>query len=219
MLKTFTQHSGVMIPIDNSNVDTDVLLPKQYLAGIKKSGYGDWLFDDLRYLDVGTIETDCSQRRTNPDFILNHAEFKEASIMLARENFGCGSSREHAVWALKDYGINVVIAQSFASIFFDNCFKNNVLCIELQCEILEKLFRQCHKSPGSSILVKLEAQQIILSDNKILNFEISLAHKEKLLYGLDDIAITLQQKDAILSYEANSKKQTPWLFNSFIDVK
>lgn len=213
--QTFTQHQGVIIPIDSANVDTDALLPKQYLASIKKSGYGNWLFDDVRYLDSGTVESDCSKRRLNPDFILNQAIYKDANIMIARENFGCGSSREHAVWALKDYGIKVVVAPSFASIFFDNCFKNNVLCIELKSEVIDMLFEKCHKIPGFKLNVNLEKQQITLPNNQTIDFEISINHKEKLLYGLDDIAVTLQEKEAILEYESRSKKQYPWLFDSF----
>jgi 3-isopropylmalate/(R)-2-methylmalate dehydratase small subunit len=215
MMEIFTQHCGVMLPIEQSNIDTDALLPKQYLGSINKFGYGNWLFDDVRYLDKGTLETDCSQRRINPEFILNQPEFSDASIVLARENFGCGSSREHAVWALRDYGIKVIFAQSFASIFFENCFKNNILCVELDNETLEVLFKQCNSKPGSKILVKLEEQQIVLANSSVLNFSISLAHKEKLLFGLDDIAVTLKEKEAILRYEAQSQKQSPWLFNSF----
>lgn len=215
MTPIFSQHSGVMLPIDKSNVDTDALLPKQYLASIHKSGYGEWLFDDVRYLDEGSLTTDCSKRRINPDFVLNKSEFSGASIMLSRENFGCGSSREHAVWALRDYGIKIVIAQSFASIFFDNCAKNNILCIELDAEKLAQVFEQCNLLPGSSISVDLQEQTIVLADKKQLQFEISPTNKEKILYGLDDIAITLQQKETILDYEKQHKMKNPWLFNSF----
>lgn len=216
-MDTFSQHSGIMVPIDDSNVDTDALLPKQYLASTKKFGYGDWLFDNARYLEVGTIETDCSKRLINPDFILNQRKFNNASIMLARINFGCGSSREHAVWSLRDYGIKVIIAQSFASIFFENCFKNNILCIEMDNGTLEVLFKHCNSKPGCKILVKLEEQQIELANGGVLKFEISIDHKEKLIFGLDDIALTLKEKDTILRYEAQSRKQSPWLFNSFND--
>ncbi|MDH5433340.1 MAG: 3-isopropylmalate dehydratase small subunit [Gammaproteobacteria bacterium] len=219
MLKKFSQHSGVVIPIDRAHVDTDALLPKQYLACIKKTGYGYWLFDDERYLEYGDVETDCTKRKINPDFILNQKQYANASIMISRENFGCGSSREHAVWALRDYGVRVVIAPSFASIFFDNCLKNNLLCIVIEDAQTDKMIKYYQQDAGSEMSVNLIDQFIELSDGSKIEFDIEKSHKEKLIHGLDDIGITLQHQDKIKNYEAQSRSLYPWLFDSFTSNK
>ncbi|MBU2980055.1 3-isopropylmalate dehydratase small subunit [Alteromonas sp. C1M14] len=211
-MKPFISHSGKMLPFDRANVDTDAILPKQYLKSISKFGYGDWLFDDLRYLDSGDVRTDPASRRLNPDFILNQPQYKGASVLVARENFGCGSSREHAVWALRDYGIQVVLAPSFADIFYNNCFKNGILPLALPNEIIDKLFSQVDIYPDYKLHVDLESLTLHDEYDLQCNFELDDARRQNLLLGRDDISVTLMQRDKITGFEADLQQQEPWLF-------
>lgn len=211
-MQAFTQLDAVVVPLDRPNVDTDAIIPKQFLKSVKRSGFGPNLFDDWRYLDPGEPDSDNSQRRVNPDFVLNQARYKDAQILLGRENFGCGSSREHAVWALEDFGIRCVIAPSFADIFFNNCFKNGVLPIVLAADVVDGLFTQVMASEGSTLAVDLQAQVIRKVDGEEIGFEVDAFRKNCLLNGLDDIGLTLQHADDIRSYEAQRREQAPWLF-------
>lgn len=211
-MQAFETHVGKVLPFDRSNVDTDAILPKQYLKSISKFGYGDWLFDDLRYLDEGDVNTDTNTRRLNPDFILNQAEYKNASILLARENFGCGSSREHAVWAFRDYGIRTLIAPSFADIFYNNCFKNGILPITLPVEQVDRLFALCETHQGLYLSINLQSCEIYIGEQKIASFTLDEARRQNLLQGKDDIAITLSHADEIKEFEQNLMEQEPWLF-------
>lgn len=204
---------GLVLPLDRSNVDTDAIIPKQYLKSVKRSGFGPNLFDDWRYLEPGEPGEDHSKRRINSDFVLNQPRYQGAQILLARENFGCGSSREHAVWALEDAGFRVVIASSFADIFFNNCFKNGVLPIALDAAAVDELFQQVQATPGYRLVVNLEQQTITRPDGQVVNFEVDEFRKYCLLNGLDDIGLTLQHADEIHSYEAQRKQQAPWLFD------
>ncbi len=207
--KTFT---GLVAPLDRANVDTDAIIPKQFLKSIQRTGFGDNLFDEWRYLDQGEPGQDCSHRPLNPDFVLNQARYQGASILLARENFGCGSSREHAVWALSDYGIRVVIAPSFADIFFSNCGKNGVLAIRLEETRMDWLFEQVEAHEGYVLEVDLESQRIRSPGGEVIDFEIDPALKQRLLQGLDDIGITLRHADEIRAYEDRRRRDAPWLF-------
>ncbi len=211
-MDVFTTHTGVVLPLDRANIDTDALLPKQYLKAISKFGYGDWLFDNMRYLDSGNVETVTATRRINPDFVLNQSAYKLSSIVLARENFGCGSSREHAVWALRDYGIRTVIAPSFADIFYNNCFKNGVLPLQLEADQVDALFQRIDKNPGCSLTIDLERQQISAGEELLYNFQVDPERRELLLNGWDDITISLQKADLIRQYEARQRELSPWLF-------
>ena len=213
-MKSFKQHTGLVAPIDRANVDTDMIIPKQFLKSIKRSGFGPNLFDELRYLDEGFPDQDNSQRPLNMDFPLNQPRFKGASILLARENFGCGSSREHAPWALDDYGFRVVIASSFADIFYNNCFKNGLLPIVLSKDIIESLFLSLEVNEGYSLLVDLEQQSISLPDGTSLSFEIDVFYKQCLVEGLDEIGLTLQDADSIRTFEQQWRKDSPWLFDA-----
>ncbi len=203
---------GLVAPLDRPNVDTDAIIPKQYLKSVRRSGFGPNLFDDWRYLDPGEPGQDHSQRRRNPDFVLNQPRYQGAQILLGRENFGCGSSREHAVWALEDAGFRVVIAPSFADIFFNNCFKNGVLPIVLEAARLDDLFGEVEATPGYRLRVDLERQTITTPDGEVLGFEVDEFRKYCLLNGLDDIGLTLQHADDIRAYEARRKQEAPWLF-------
>ena len=205
--------TGIVIPLDRPNVDTDAIIPKQFLKSIKRSGFGPNLFDEWRYLDHGEPGQDCSQRPQNPDFVLNQPRYQGGTILLARENFGCGSSREHAVWALADFGIKVIIATSFADIFFSNSSKNGILAIPLDEAIVDKLFATVEANPGYRLTVDLPAQEIRLADGEVIPFEIDSFKKHCLLEGLDDIGLTLQHTDAIKAYEARRQAEAPWLFN------
>lgn len=211
-MKPFTQLTGIAAPMDRANVDTDMIIPKQFLKSIKRSGFGPNLFDELRYLDEGQPGQDCSQRPLNPDFPLNAPRYRGASILLARENFGCGSSREHAPWALEDYGFRCVIAPSYADIFFNNCFKNGVLPIVQDAETVDRLFADMYANEGYELAVDLQAQTITTPSGEVLHFEVESYRKHCLLNGLDDIGITLQQADAIHAYEDKRRQQAPWLF-------
>jgi 3-isopropylmalate/(R)-2-methylmalate dehydratase small subunit len=211
-MQSFTQHTGIVAPLDRPNVDTDAIIPKQFLKSIKRSGFGPNAFDDWRYLDEGGPEIDNDSRRINPDFILNRSPYDKATILLARENFGCGSSREHAVWALDDFGFRAVIASSFADIFFNNSFKNGLLPIALDANVIDDLFNRVSANPGLELSVDLEAQTVNCEGESISSFEIDAFRKHCMINGLDDIALTLQYSDEIKKYEENRKQTAPWLF-------
>ena len=211
-MQAFTQHTGIVAPLDRPNVDTDAIIPKQFLKSIKRSGFGPNAFDDWRYLDEGGPDIDNDSRRINPDFVLNRSPFDRASILLARENFGCGSSREHAVWALDDFGFRAVIAPSFADIFFNNSFKNGLLPIALDAEVVDDLFKRIADKPGLEISIDLEAQTVSCEGEKIADFEIDEFRKHCMLNGLDDIGLTLQHADEIRAYEEQRRQNAPWLF-------
>ena len=211
-MQKFVQHNGLVAPLDRANIDTDMIIPKQFLKSIKRSGFGPNLFDELRYLDEGVPDQDCSQRPLNTEFVLNQSRYEGCSILLARENFGCGSSREHAPWALDDYGIRVVIAPSFAEIFFNNCFKNGLLPIVLKENEMDSLFEEVAADEGYELRIDLENQQVIKPDGESLRFDIDEFRKHCLLNGLDDIGLTLQQADLIKAYEVKRRQDAPWLF-------
>jgi 3-isopropylmalate/(R)-2-methylmalate dehydratase small subunit len=211
-MEPFSSFAALVVPLDRANVDTDAILPKQFMKSIRRSGFGDNLFDEWRYLDRGEPGQDVSKRRQNPDFPLNQPRYANARILLARENFGCGSSREHAVWALRDFGIRTVIAPSFAEIFRDNCLRNGVLPAVLAAEQVEGLFALVEKTLGLQIHIDLGQQVLTLSCGKPLAFEVDAADKRRLLNGLDDIALTLQRSDLICSYEVRRRALEPWLF-------
>ncbi|MGN8158886.1 3-isopropylmalate dehydratase small subunit [Salinisphaera sp. RV14] len=211
-MQAFTIHEGLVAPLDRANIDTDAIIPKQYLKSIRRTGFGQYLFDDWRYLDAGGLDVDIADRRENPDFILNKEPFRDASILLARENFGCGSSREHAVWALEDFGIRCVIAPSFADIFYNNCFKNGVLPIALAAEQVDALFQAAHATGGLRARVDLVEQRISLPDDSVYAFEVEGYRRKNMLEGLDDIGLTLQHEDAIRAYEQQRAAEKPWLF-------
>jgi 3-isopropylmalate/(R)-2-methylmalate dehydratase small subunit len=211
-MKKFTVLNGLVAPLDRANVDTDAIIPKQFLKSIKRSGFGPNLFDEWRYMDHGEPGRDNSQRPLNMDFVLNQPQYKGAQILLARENFGCGSSREHAPWALEDYGFRVIIATSFADIFFNNCFKNGLLPIRLTAEQIDELFREVNANAGYKLLIDLEQQAIGTPSGKVYKFEVEAFRKHCLLNGLDDIGLTLQHVDEINSYEEKRRAAQPWLF-------
>ena len=213
-MKAFTVHKGIVAGIDRANVDTDMIIPKQFLKSIKRSGFGPNLFDELRYLDEGMPGQDCSNRPLNPDFPLNWPRYQGASVLLCRENFGCGSSREHAPWALDDYGFRVVIAPSFADIFFNNCFKNGLLPIVLKENIVDKLFADVEANEGYELAVELQRQVVVTPSGEEFTFDIDEFNKGCLLEGLDEIGLTLNDADAIRAYEAEREKDTPWLFGA-----
>jgi 3-isopropylmalate/(R)-2-methylmalate dehydratase small subunit len=212
-MEKFETVTGLVAPLDRPNVDTDAIIPKQFLKSIKRSGFGPNLFDEWRYLDHGEPGMDNSTRRLNPDFVLNQARYRGACILLGRENFGCGSSREHAVWALLDDGFRVVIAPSFADIFFNNCFKNGVLPIVLPAGTIDALFAATVSTPGYTLTVDLQGQQISTPDQGVIGFEIDAFRKDCLLQGLDDIGLTLQHADAIHAFERQRREDAPWLFD------
>ncbi len=211
-MQPFSKFTGLVIPLDRANVDTDAIIPKQYLKSIKRTGFGPNLFDDWRYLDLGEPGMDHGKRRINPDFVLNKPAYQGGEILLGRENFGCGSSREHAVWALTDYGIRAVIAPSFADIFYNNSFKNGLLPIALSEAEVDSLFTRANKGDGFSLEIDLEAQEVRSGDGDVYRFEIDPFRKYCLLEGLDDIALTLQHADDIRAYETRWQAEAPWLF-------
>ena len=213
-MRAFTQHKGVVAPMDRSNVDTDMIIPKQFLKSIKRTGFGPNLFDELRYLDEGQPDQDSSKRPINPDFVLNQDRYQSASILLARSNFGCGSSREHAPWALEDFGFRAIIAPSFADIFYNNCFKNGLLPIVLKEDIVDKLFSEVESKPGYELSVDLEAKTVTAPSGEVFTFEVDDFRGHCLLNGLDDIGVTLEDSDLIQSYEDSRRKTAPWLFSS-----
>lgn len=208
----FTVHKGIVIPLDRSNVDTDAIIPKQYLKSISRTGFGPTLFDDWRYVKAGEPGMDHSKREIKKDFVLNQPRYQGGSILLARENFGCGSSREHAVWALTDYGIRAVIAPSYADIFFNNSFKNGLLPLVLSEENVDSLFKAVEKEEGYQLTVDLEKQQVITAEGETYGFDVDEFRKYCLLNGLDDIGLTLQHADDIRAYEEKRKQEAPWLF-------
>ena len=210
-MQPFTTHIGVVVPLDRANVDTDLIIPKQFLKSIRRSGFGPNLFDSLRYLDEGQPDQDCGKRALNPAFVLNQSRYRGASILLARQNFGCGSSREHAPWALLDYGIRALIAPSFADIFYNNCFKNGLLPIVLEGKIVDDLFALTDKCQGFSLEIDLPAQQVRAPDGRTHGFEIDAFRKHCLLHGLDEIGLTLQEADAIRQFETRHLAAWPWL--------
>jgi len=212
-MEKFIKMTGIVAPLDRSNVDTDAIIPKQFLKSIKRTGFGPNLFDAWRYLDQGEPGKDNSQRPLNPDFVLNQPRYQGAGVLLARKNFGCGSSREHAPWALLDYGFRVVIAPSFADIFFNNCFKNGILPIVLDEAVVDRLFHEVAAREGYALTVDLEAQTVTTPGGEVIHFEVDPFRKHCLVNGLDDIGLTLQHVDEIRAYEAKRKQQAPWLFS------
>jgi 3-isopropylmalate/(R)-2-methylmalate dehydratase small subunit len=213
-MQAFKKVTGVVVPINRPNVDTDAIIPKQYLKSIQRTGFGPNLFDEWRYLDPGEPGQDSSKRRLNPDFVLNQTRYRDAQILLGRDNFGCGSSREHAVWAMVDYGIRAVIAPSFADIFFNNSFKNGLLPIVLDGKIIDGLFAETEATPGYGLEVDLEKLQVKKPDGTSLPFQVDEFRRYRLLNGLDDIGMTMQHADDIKAYEARRRKETPWLFET-----
>jgi len=211
-MEKFTVHTGLVIPLDRSNVDTDAIIPKQYLKSISRSGFGPTLFDDWRYVKAGEPGMDHSKREIKEDFVLNQPRYQGGSILLARENFGCGSSREHAVWALDDYGIRAVIAPSYADIFFNNSFKNGLLPLVLSEDDVDALFKAVEANEGYELTVDLEKQQVVTPDGETYSFDVDEFSKYCLLNGLDDIGLTLQHADEIKEYEDKRKIEAPWLF-------
>jgi 3-isopropylmalate/(R)-2-methylmalate dehydratase small subunit len=211
-MKAFTTLTSKALPLDRANVDTDAIIPKQYLKSIYKSGFGQYLFDDWRYLDAGDLSVPVTSRRPNAEFVLNRAIHAGAEVLIARENFGCGSSREHAVWALNDYGFRCVIAPSFADIFYNNCFKNGVLPVMLPHDSVDALFQAIAASPELPVTIDLAAQTVRWSKAEA-RFEIDAFRKDCLLRGLDEIGLTLQDADAIRHYETQRAHDAPWLFS------
>ncbi|MCW4152248.1 3-isopropylmalate dehydratase small subunit [Halomonas sp. 18H] len=211
-MKKFERFEGVVAPLDRANVDTDLIIPKQFLKSIKRTGFGVNLFDELRYLDEGEPGQDCSQRPLNPDFVLNKSRYQGAEILLTRRNFGCGSSREHAPWALEDFGFKVVVAPSFADIFYNNAFKNGILLITLDEDTIDRLFDEVEAKEGYRMDVDLENQRVITHRGEILEFEVDEFRKHCLLEGLDDIGLTLKDEDAIRRFEESHRQARPWLF-------
>ncbi|HUL66358.1 MAG TPA: 3-isopropylmalate dehydratase small subunit [Burkholderiaceae bacterium] len=210
-MHAFRSHSGIVAPLDRANVDTDQIIPKQFLKSIHRSGFGPNLFDEWRYLDRGEPGMDNSRRPLNPDFVLNQPRYKGASILLARRNFGCGSSREHAPWALGEFGLRAIIAPSFADIFFNNCFKNGLLPIALDEPRVDRLFAQVLASPGFTLSIDLAAQTVRTPDGESIRFEVDPFRKECLLNGWDDIQLTLRHKDLITEFENRRLARFPWL--------
>ncbi|UTW45871.1 3-isopropylmalate dehydratase small subunit [bacterium SCSIO 12696] len=213
-MEKFTVLQGIAAPMDRANVDTDMIIPKQFLKSIKRTGFGVNLFDELRYLDEGYPGQDCSMRPINEDFALNKPRYNGASILLARENFGCGSSREHAPWALVDYGFRAILAPSYADIFFNNSFKNGLLPIVLEENIVDDLFKSTEANDGYQLTIDLDAQLIKRPDGDDIPFDVDPFRKHCLLNGLDDIGLTLQDADAIREFEGGWKQQCPWLFGA-----
>ena len=215
-MQPFTEHTGLVAPLDRANVDTDAIIPKQFLKSIRRTGFGPYLFDEWRYLDRGEPGQDCSNRPLNPAFVLNQERYQGATVLLARTNFGCGSSREHAPWALLDYGFRALIAPSFADIFYNNCFKNGILPIVLPEDEVDRLFREVQTMPGYRLTVSLPEQTVATPAGAVLRFEVDSYRKHCLLNGLDEIGLTLQHAEAIRGYEARRRQEAPWLF---ADVK
>lgn len=210
-MKAFTKVTALVAPLDRANVDTDAIIPKQFLKSIHRAGFGPYLFDEWRYLDHGEPGMDCTRRPLNKDFVLNKPEYKGAEILLTRENFGCGSSREHAPWALEDFGFRAIIAPSFADIFYNNCFKNGLLPIHLPADVVDSLFREL--TEGYQLTIDLSAQKITTPSGREIVFQVDENRKYRLLNGLDDIGLTLQHAAEIKSYEAERAKRAPWLFS------
>ena len=205
--------SGVVVSIDRDNIDTDQIIPTEYLKSIKKFGFEDYLFDGWRYLDEGKLGISKNDREQNPDFILNQTPYDKATILLTRDNFGCGSSREHAVWALRDFGIKIVIASSFGDIFYNNCFKNGVLPIKLDKNKIQDLFQKMRDN-SADLSVSLDSKKIFENENELYSFDVEDNLLERIIYGLDDVDMTLKHKDKILAFEQTRMKNTPWIFSN-----
>ena len=212
-MNKFTTHQGIAAPMDRANIDTDMIIPKQFLKSIKRSGFGPNLFDELRYLDEGKPDADNSGRPLNPDFVLNQDRYQGASVLLARENFGCGSSREHTPWALEDFGFRAIIAPSYADIFFNNSFKNGLLPIILDDAIVDQLFKEVEANEGYQLTIDLENQKVIKPCGEEISFDVDPFRKHCLINGLDDIGLTLQDADEIRAYEEKRRASQPWLFD------
>ena len=209
----FVRLEGLVAPLDRNNVDTDAIIPKQFLKSIKRSGFGPNAFDEWRYMDVGQPGQDCAQRPKNPNFVLNQARYQGASILLTRSNFGCGSSREHAPWALHDFGFRAILAESYADIFFNNCFKNGLLPIVLPKAEIDALFGLAEHTPGYRLTVDLPGQRVVRPDGHAIPFTIDAFRKECLLNGWDDIGLTLRHAEKIREFEARRRSEQPWLFS------
>jgi len=212
-MEKFVREEGLVVPLDRANVDTDAVIPKQFLKSIKRTGFGPNLFDEWRYLDHGEPGMDNSKRPLNPDFILNKPEYRGATVLLARENFGCGSSREHAPWALLQYGFQAVIAPSFADIFYNNSLKNGLLLIKLEPKVIERLFREAGSSKAYRLAVDLEQQSVTTPGGESFSFDIDPFRKQCIMNGVDDIGLTLEHADEIRAFEARHKQAQPWLFS------
>jgi len=217
-MEPFRAFTGVVAPLDRASIDTDAIIPKQFLKAVTREGLGPFLFDNWRYEDEGELGQDCARRPKNPDFVLNRPRYADAAVLLARENFGCGSSREHAVWALMDAGFRTVIAPSFADIFFANAYKNGLLCIALDEAEVDRLFHAVDEREGYALHVDLAAQTLTTPDGEGIGFDIEPSIKTRLLEGLDDIALSLQRADAIRAYEARRAREAPWLFPDRVDA-
>ena len=214
-MQKFTTHTGIVAPIDRANVDTDAIMPKQFLKSIHKTGFGPHLFDEWRYKDPGYYGKPESERQVNPDFVLNQSRYQGASVLLARKNFGCGSSREHAPWAIGQYGFRVILAPSYADIFFNNCFKSGLLPLVLSESQIDQLFNEVSAFPGYKLTIDLERQRIVKGQGEEIAFEVNAFRKYCLLNGLDDIGLTLRHKDKIAAFEAQRLAAKPWLARSF----
>jgi 3-isopropylmalate/(R)-2-methylmalate dehydratase small subunit len=214
-MQKFSTHTGVVAPIDRANVDTDAIMPKQFLKSIRKTGFGPYLFDEWRYKDPGYYGKPENQRQPNPDFVLNQARYQGASVLLARKNFGCGSSREHAPWAIGQYGFRAILAPSYADIFFNNCFKSGLLPIVLSESQIDQLFNEVAAFPGYKLTVDLERQRIVKGQGEEIAFEVNAFRKYCLLNGLDDIGLTLRHKEKIATFEAQRLAAKPWLARTF----
>jgi len=210
-MQAFTTLNGLVAPLDRANVDTDAIIPKQFLKSIKRTGYGPYLFDEWRYEDRGEPGMDCTHRPLRKDFVLNQPRYQGASILLARENFGCGSSREHAPWALLDFGFRCIIASSFADIFYNNCFKNGILPIRLDAAVVDRLFAGCAAQEGYALHVDLVEQHVTTPEGESIAFDVDAFRRHCLLNGLDDIGLTLTEGDAIRAYEEKRRNEAPWL--------
>ena len=211
-MKPFITHTGIVAPLDRANVDTDAIIPKQFLKSIKKTGFGPHLFDEWRYLDHGEPGMDLTQRKKNPEFVLNQTPYEKASILIARENFGCGSSREHAPWAIEDYGFRAILAPSFADIFYSNCFKNGLLPIVLPNETIDRLFKSIYANKGYALTIDLENQFVVLPSNEKISFQVDGFRKHCLMHGLDDIGLTMQHSETIKAFEQDYYQKNSWLF-------
>jgi 3-isopropylmalate/(R)-2-methylmalate dehydratase small subunit len=212
-VRAFTRHKGIVGPVDRANIDTDIIIPKQYLKSIQRTGFGRYAFDAIRYLDEGWLEKPEEERQPNPDFALNQPRYQGASVLLARDNFGCGSSREHAPWALDDFGFRAIIAPSFADIFYNNCFKNGLLPLVLPETVVDQLFKEVYASVGYELDIDLENQTVTTPSGESFGFDIDDFRKHCLLNGLDEIGLTLQSADKIREYEKARAEKEPWLFN------
>ncbi|HEY9322735.1 MAG TPA: 3-isopropylmalate dehydratase small subunit [Candidatus Methylopumilus sp.] len=210
-MNPFITHTGIVAPLDRANVDTDAIIPKQFLKSIKKTGFGPHLFDEWRYLDHGEPGMDLTQRKKNPEFVLNQTPYEKASILIARENFGCGSSREHAPWAIEDYGFRAILAPSFADIFYSNCFKNGLLPIVLSNETIDFLFKSIYANKGYVLTIDLENQFVVMPSNEKISFQVDAFRKHCLMHGLDDIGLTMQHSESIKEFEQDYYQKNSWL--------